>query len=280
MSGARVERMTRNDVGEALSWAASEGWNPGLHDADAFLAADPEGFFVLKVDGHPAATISAVRYGERFGFLGLYITAPDLRGGGHGVAVWRAGREHLAGRVVGLDAVLEQETTYGRDGFVTDHRTTRHVLPSPSSVPPARRPMIDARELPLETLVAYDDRLFPAERSAFLTAWLAMPGAVSLAVIEGDQLLGWALRRSCLEGHKVGPLFANDLEIANDLLCAAASGISDPLYLDIPDPNTAGGALAARHGMTPVFTTVRMYDGPPPALDLERIFGVTALELG
>ena len=80
--------------------------------AAAFLAADPEGFFVLNVDGQPAATVSAVRYGERFGFLGLYITAPDLRGRDHGVAVWRAGREHLAGRVVGLDAVLEQETTY------------------------------------------------------------------------------------------------------------------------------------------------------------------------
>jgi hypothetical protein len=280
MPGARVERMTRDDVRVALSWAASEGWNPGLHDADAFVVADPEGFFVVKVDGRPAATVSAVRYGEHFGFLGLYITAPELRGRGYGVAVWRAGREHLAGRVVGLDAVLDQETTYGRDGFVADHRTTRHVLASTKSAPPARRPTIDARELPLETLVDYDDRLFPAERSAYLTAWLAMPGAVSLAVIEGNQLLGWALRRSCLEGHKVGPLFANDPEIANDLLCAAADGISGPLYLDIPDPNAAGGALAARHGMTSVFTTVRMYDGPPPALDLDRVFGVTSLELG
>ena len=280
MPTVRVERMTHDDVGTALRWAASEGWNPGLHDADAFLAADPYGFFVLKVDGQPAATVSAVRYGERFSFLGLYITAPEMRGRGYGVAVWRAGREHLTGRVVGLDAVLEQETTYGRDGFVADHRTTRHVLASTSSVPPPRRSMVDVRELPLETLVAYDGRLFPGDRSAFLTAWLAMPDALSLAVLEGDQLIGWALRRSCLEGHKVGPLFANDPEVANDLLCALAADVAGPLYLDIPDPNAPGRALAARHGMTPVFTTVRMYDGPPPVLDLERIFGVTTLELG
>ena len=140
--------------------------------------------------------------------------------------------------------------------------------------------MVDVRELPLETLVAYDGRLFPGDRSAFLTAWLAMPDALSLAVLEGDQLIGWALRRSCLEGHKVGPLFANDPEVANDLLCALAADVAGPLYLDIPDPNASGRALAARHGMTPVFTTVRMYDGPPPVLDLERIFGVTTLELG
>ncbi len=34
MPAASVERMTRDDVGLALGWAASEGWNPGLHDAD------------------------------------------------------------------------------------------------------------------------------------------------------------------------------------------------------------------------------------------------------
>jgi hypothetical protein len=40
---ASVEQMTRDDVGLALEWAANEGWNPGLHDAEAFLAADPRG---------------------------------------------------------------------------------------------------------------------------------------------------------------------------------------------------------------------------------------------
>lgn len=280
VSAASVERMTRDDVALALEWAANEGWNPGLHDADAFLAADPDGFFVSRIDHRPVATLSAVRYGEGFGFLGLYITAPDMRGHGYGIGVWRAGRAHLEGRVVGLDAVPDQENTYARDGFVTHCRTTRHVLASTKSVPAARRRPVDARELPLQTLLAYDHNLFPDERSAFLTAWRTMPGVACLAVIDGDQLLGWAARRACLQGHKVGPLFANDAEIANDLLCSLAKDVAGPLYLDIPDPNAAGRALAARHGMTPVFSTVRMYDRPPPILDLERIFGVTSLELG
>jgi hypothetical protein len=32
--------------------------------------------------------------------------------------------------------------------------------------------------------------------------------------------------------------------------------------------------------MTPVFSTRRMYRGPAPVLDLERVYGVTTLELG
>jgi hypothetical protein len=274
-----IERMTRDDVGLALEWAAGEGWNPGLRDADAFFAADPEGFFVLKIDRRPVASVSAIRYGQHFGFLGLYITSPEMRGSGYGLAVWRAAREHLAGRVVGLDAVVEQETTYARDGFVSDYRTTRHVLESTNRAPRPRR-MVDARELPLETLLTYERELFPAERARFVAAWLAMPGAMSRAVIDGDQLLGWALRRPCADGYKIGPLFADDPEIAEDLLRVLAADAAGPLYLDIPDPNRAGHVLAARHDMKPVFTTIRMYDGSPPRLDHDRIFGVTTLELG
>ena len=55
----------------AIGWApAGEGWNPGLADAECFYAADPMGF----VDrASPSLSISVVRYGEAFGFLGLYI---------------------------------------------------------------------------------------------------------------------------------------------------------------------------------------------------------------
>jgi Acetyltransferase (GNAT) domain len=280
MSGADPERMTRDDVGVALEWAASEGWNPGLHDGEAFFAADPHGFFVVKVDRQPVATIAAIRYGQHFGFLGLYITSPEMRGRGHGLTVWRAGRAHLEGRVVGLDAVVEQEKTYARDGFVADYRTTRHVFEPVSGSATTPPHVIDARSLPLETLVTYERELFPAERPTFLAAWLAMPDAMSRAVVDGDRLVGWALRRPCADGYKVGPLFADEPEIADDLLRALAADAAGRLYLDIPDPNRDGRALAARHDMTPVFTTIRMYDGSPPPLDHDRIFGVTTLELG
>ncbi len=80
VSGADIERMTRDDVGATLEWAAREGWNPGLHDGDAFIAADPHGFFVLKVDRRPVATVAAIRYGQEFGFLGLYIASRVCNG--------------------------------------------------------------------------------------------------------------------------------------------------------------------------------------------------------
>jgi hypothetical protein len=58
-----LRRMTQADLALALEWAAAEGWNPGLHDAHCFYAADPEGFFLGELDGAPIGCVSAIRYG-------------------------------------------------------------------------------------------------------------------------------------------------------------------------------------------------------------------------
>ncbi|MEM9471495.1 MAG: GNAT family N-acetyltransferase, partial [Pseudomonadota bacterium] len=31
-----IRPMSRQEADELVSWAAREGWNPGLHDADVF----------------------------------------------------------------------------------------------------------------------------------------------------------------------------------------------------------------------------------------------------
>jgi Acetyltransferase (GNAT) family len=86
--GLVVRQMTEADLKLALDWAAAEGWNPGVHDAHCFYAADPEGFFLGRLDGVPVGCVSAVRYGTGFGFLGLYIVKAEYRGRGFGLALW------------------------------------------------------------------------------------------------------------------------------------------------------------------------------------------------
>src|SRR5262245_51536006 len=108
----RVRVMTRGEVDLAVDWAAAEGWNPGLHDAHCYHAADPRGFLVGLVGNEPVATISAVKYGDSFAFVGFYIVAPAYRGKGHGLALWNAAMKTLRGRNVGLDGVLDQQANY------------------------------------------------------------------------------------------------------------------------------------------------------------------------
>ena len=74
--GYHIRVMTRPEVDLAVDWAAAEGWNPGLADAECFYAADPDGFLIGLLGDEPVATISAVKYGKSFGFIGLYIVKP------------------------------------------------------------------------------------------------------------------------------------------------------------------------------------------------------------
>ena len=58
--GYTIRSMRRDEIDMAIAWAAAEGWNPGLHDAAAFHAADAEGFLIGELDGEPVATILPV----------------------------------------------------------------------------------------------------------------------------------------------------------------------------------------------------------------------------
>ncbi len=90
-----IRVMGRPDLDQAIDWAAAEGWNPGLKDAECFQAADPAGFLMGYLDGQPIGCISVVRYSSTFGFLGFYIVRPDRRGQGFGYRLWQAGMAHL-----------------------------------------------------------------------------------------------------------------------------------------------------------------------------------------
>ena len=50
--------------------------------------------------------MSAVAYGDGFGFIGLYIVKPEFRGKGLGMRLWEAGMAYLGDRNIGLDGVV------------------------------------------------------------------------------------------------------------------------------------------------------------------------------
>ena len=273
-----IRTMSRGELELAIDWAAAEGWNPGLADATPFQVADPAGFLIGLVDGTPAAVISVVRYGQDFGFLGLYIAAPAHRGHGHGLRLWQAGLDHLHGRTIGLDGVVAQQANYRRSGFSYAWPNFRYGVALEGRADPR---LIDARTLPFTAIERLDRALFPAPRSAFLAAWLAMPESRSLALVEDGELTGLGTIRRCRQGYKVGPLYAPGRAPAERLLRGLASSADgEELFLDLPGPNTAGIAIASDLGLDVRFETARMFRGLAPDLPLERVFGITTFELG
>lgn len=278
--GYTIRSMRRDEIDMAIEWAAAEGWNPGLHDAAPFHAADPEGFLVGELDGEPVATISAIRYGSGFGFLGFYIVSPAFRGKGYGLRIWEAALARLAGRNIGLDGVVEQQDNYRKSGFSLAYRNVRYAGKAGNADKSAG--VIDLAEVPFAVVADYDAAFFPDDRRGFLKSWLSQPDIHAYGVMHEGKLAGFGVVRPCRSGYKIGPLFADDAGLAEDLFQALQAGLpaSASIYLDVPEVNGDAVALARRHGMQVVFETARMYTGEFPDLPLERLFGVTSFELG
>jgi GNAT superfamily N-acetyltransferase len=275
--------MSLADLQLALDWASAEGWNPGLFDAEPFLAADPGGFFLADVDDRPAGSISAVAYDDQFGFVGLFLVRPELRGARLGVTLAQAALEYLGERTIGLDAVVNKQQNYRRWGFLPAYRTVRYegTGPGPFRAVDSAAEFVDLRRLPLADLAAYDRTIFPSRREAFLEAWIRQPGTTALGVLRQDRLAGYAVARPCRVGYKIGPLAADDPALAEVLMEGVVDLLAgETFYLDVPQLNPAAGALVERYSMKAVFETQRMYRGQAPELRMDRLFGVTSLELG
>ncbi len=266
------------DVSRLVDWAAHEGWNPSPHDAEAFFEADRQGFLGCFVDGELASGIAAVSYGETFGFIGLYITHPKFRGQGFGLKVWNAAMTHLAGRTIGLDGVPAQQSNYMRMGFRKAYDSRRW-----SGKCTWHAPATNGRVsiLPdFSEIGPFDRDFFPTARPAFLRKWIAPPRYAFIA--RGDKgVRGYVVIRACIEGFKIGPLFACDEETALALLrsCGTVSN-GAVVHIDVPETQTSFAFQLEKLGFQPGFETARMYLGTPPQLDMRGIFGITTLELG
>src|SRR5215510_8824035 len=189
-----IRRMTRDELDTLVEWAAREGWNPGLDDADVFWATDPEGFVAAEIDDELIGGGSIVAYEKKYGFMGFFIIRPEYRGHGLGDHLWHERKRRLLARLdpgaaIGLDGVFNMQHYYADGGFRFVCRDLRFEglgmnLSQPKGV-------IDANAVPFDRIDAYDRRHFPAARSRFLRDWLNRPGGDALAVVDGDEVRGY-----------------------------------------------------------------------------------------
>lgn len=282
MNNFKIRPMRPEDLKLVISWAAEEGWNPGIYDSLTFWEADPSGFFLGELSGVPVASYSAVKYDDHFAFHGLYFVKKEYRARGYGLEVWKAGGKSLGGRVVGGDAVTQNVPLYE----TSDHKPTYHTFRFQGKVthhPLPNAHLLDCRDVSFSELAQFDRLYFPASREKFLFAWIHQPESVSLACRLKNQLKGYITVRKYYQGYKIGPLFAHSYELASSLLLAALNKIpeGETISIDVPEPNREALRLVSSLNLTKSFETVRIYGGGvAPILPLNEIFGVTSLELG
>jgi GNAT superfamily N-acetyltransferase len=279
----QIRRMTAGEINDiAIRWAVQQGWNPGLHDGEAFAKADSNAFWVGLLDGQPIACISLAIYHSRIGFIGFYLVHSDYRHQGYGLRLWNHAIAAQEVEVLAGDGVMEQLENYQKSGFQFAWMNARYTI-THLDMPFNKSPYIRKYDpSTFDDLLAYDTKHFGIERAAYLSAWLEMPDSHSLVYRLDGQIMGMGTIRKCLNGWKIGPLFADTFNIAvklfTELSMQAESG--DELFLDIPEANPHALELVRFVGMKSVFKTARLYKGGIPSLPLENIYGITSFEFG
>ena len=283
--------MTRAELDVAVEWAAHEGWNPGLYDADIFWAADPDGFIAAELNGEMIGSGSIVNYGGVCGFMGFFIIHPKFRGRHFGRQLWIARRDRLIKRLqaparIEMDGVFNMQSFYAKGGFQFLHRdlrfqgTAQAQTSTPTSIS-TRCDVVDLSTIAFDEINQYDQAIFMAPRSEFLRRWISQPACHALGAMHNGKLVGYAIARPSRTGYRIGPLFANDPAIARMLFQSLLTRLPhQQVQIDVPECNTAGVEMVKSSGFQEVFGCARMAFGPPLPRPLQNIFGVTTFELG
>lgn len=278
MANSIIDTATLSDLRYLIDSAREEGWNPGLHDAIPFYFTDPSGFFIERVQNKPIGCISAVAYNHSYGFMGFYIVSPEFRKKGYGLKLWDHAISYLGDRSIGLDGVVAQQANYRKSGFNFYYNNIRYCGKVRGK---KANGLAEIDTVAFPRLLDYDERVVGFNRAIFLQHWITMPQSYGLVKIEDQKVIGYGLIRKCERGYKIGPLFADNSQIAREIYL----GLIEPypgedIVLDVIHSNDEALKLVQEHGMTKIFETARMYKKLPPPQRLENIFGVTSFELG
>ena len=267
-----------------IEWAEHEGWNPGPDDAEVFWQTDPDGFYGFFEQDKLIAGGAIVSYNDEFGFMGLFIVHPDYRGEGIGRKLWYQRRDTLLkrlhpGAAIGMDGVIAMQPFYQKGGFEIAFRDERYETTGADFDLDPHIASIHPEDF--NQIQAYDRLCFGFDRTRFLKAWLNLPASHQFKYTEAGMLKGFAVMRKVKNGYKIGPLFADHFQVAEELYKACLQAVpGDKVYLDIPVINSDALELVRKYNAAYVFECARMYYNSPPTTEIKKVFGITTFELG
>jgi GNAT superfamily N-acetyltransferase len=284
LENIQIKKLEKQGLDTLMGWASNEGWNPGKNDAKVFWDTDPDGFYGCFFENKLIAGGAIISYNGEYGFMGLFIVHSDYRNDGIGRKLWLFRRDMLLNRLqpnasIGMDGVLAMQPFYNKGGFNIAFRDERYEFLSKAFSFSNHISTIESNDF--NDIVEYDINLFGCARTKFLEGWLFMPESKAFMYKKEDKIIGYAVIRKAETGYKIGPLFANSLGIADDLLKSCFNAYpNDSVFLDIPTTNNDAVDLVKKYGGKYVFECARMYYGKVPNTPINNIYGITSFELG
>ena len=283
--GVSVREMLRADIDAGLRLCRACGWNQTRRDWEFLLGQSPQGCRAAVKQEQVIGTVTTIRYGNRFSWIGMLLVDPPEAGQGTGTRLLSAAMDALADmRSIRLDATPAGRQVYGRQGFIDEYGLSR-MLAAPTdrttSVPRDHlaRPLTP-KDLP--AVAVFDEEVFGANRRVTM-GWM-LDGAPQYAwgVEQRGHLAGFILGRHGFNFEHLGPIVARNQETARELVLAALSQRADkPFVIDASHHDPEWRPWLEAVGFREQRPFIRMFSGnnPYPGMPRQQ-FGILGPEFG
>jgi GNAT superfamily N-acetyltransferase len=282
-----LSRMTADDVDIAAAIALAAYGRPySRHDIRRYLALQPDGWLMARIDDAPAGIGGITAYGHH-AVVGLMATHPDFQRRGIATSVLGtllAYADAWGVRAVALDATEEGAGLYRRHGFVQVDRTVVWGL---TGSPVARRAQRSAQTVVAEgagttelaAIAALNAEVFGANRARLIARLLEEgPGRACVVRDRAGQASAYAVA----QGSRVGPAAAGSAADGAALLDAVLKlHFDEPPRILVPERNHLAAAVLQARGFVRQRSTRYMVRGSATALgNRSHLLGLASFGLG
>ncbi|TLY46480.1 MAG: GNAT family N-acetyltransferase [Gammaproteobacteria bacterium] len=237
--------MEEKDLEMVMNWCKEEKWNVGMYDAAAYYALDSKGHFLFLLDKKPIGAISMVKYSHNLFAIGAFIVKKEYRNKGFGSQIWHYAIEILKknnNATSCLYSVPAQISRYAASGFQSDfhiQRWKKSFIKQPTSkMEESTTNLKQLNSIPIESIIEYDQSIFSVSRKKLLAKFIQNENIVGFASTDDSgQITGFGLIRPCINGYRIGPLYADHIGNAQKLFQTLLNNVNSTVFIDAPSHN-------------------------------------------
>lgn len=250
-----IRPMTEADLGQMHQLSIGVGW-PHRPEDWRLVMGNGHGFVACDTIGRALGSAMWWPFGDRFATVGMVITSPRLQAQGAGRMLMDTIFEQSGDRDLRLNSTKAGYRLYRTLGFEPVGRIFQHqgravMPPSPAAALPGLRTVTPAD---LDALARLDASAYGADRSRIIAALLTT--SAGTVVERAGELAGFALCRPFGRGHVVGPIVAEDDDMAVALVAPHVEAHQgDFLRVDTAQEQGRFGACLESCGLT-IFDSV------------------------
>lgn len=284
--GLALRPLGHADLPEAVRLSRTAGWNQTESDWRFMLDQWPLGCTAAVHQGRAIATTCALRYDASYAWIGMVLVDPEFRRLGLARRLMTHAIEYLcADTSIMLDATPDGREVYRQLGFEDVETLSRWTANAPQVHLQAHPAVSSIRAMlpsDLDAVAELDRGVVGADRRALLTHLLECSPGSAVVFSEAGAAQGFALGRSGMQFHHVGPIVAANDDVASTLLDAAIHrSVGRSICIDVPDSmQVAAGWLTAR-GFIRQRTFIRMQrKGKAPVAVPTRAHAIAGPDFG